>query len=289
MTASKRTLFCTVEYIVHNLSCTLITNYSGECLLQTPPFLILRTMPLQPIKTGKKGGVITYRVGDTILAREYNPHPANPKTQKQVAQRAKIKLLSQIAAVFRPIIAIFPTSGKSSRAIFARLNYQKITVPSTTALIDYASVSLTDSTRPITQVTKDVVFLATGVRKLIGLPNEPTEDIKRVFYYLFSKTDNGKLCFVDYYLSEIRWSARNPIFFCWANASFDIDEQGKATKDYVVYALGMGDNSEEATTYWQNLDVPNLELLGQIIAEGLIKDTDYYFTETTSFSWFRGT
>lgn len=246
-------------------------------------------MPLQPIKTGKKGGVITYRVGDTILAREYNPHPADPKTQKQVAQRAKIKLLSQIAAVFRPIIAIFPSDGKSSRAIFARLNYPKITVPSTTAIIDYPSVSLTDSTRPITQVTKDVVFLTTGVRKLIGLPNEPTEDIKRVFYYLFSKTDNGKLVFVDYYLSEIRWSARNPLFFCWANASFDIDEQGKATKDYVVYALGMGDNSEEATDYWNNLDVPNLELLGQIIAEGLIKDTDYYFTETTSFSWFRGT
>lgn len=246
-------------------------------------------MTLQPIKTGKKGGVITYRVGDTILAREYNPHPFDPKTQKQVAQRAKIKLLSQIAAVFRPIIAIFPSSGKSSRAIFARLNYPKITVPSTTAEIDYPSVSLTDSTRPITQVAKQVVFLTTGVRKLIGLPEEPTQDIKRVFYYLFSKTDNGKLCFVDYYLSEIRWSARNPLYFCWANASFDIDEQGKATQDYVVYTLGMGDNSEEATDYWNNLDVPNLELLGQIIAEGLIKDTDYYFTETTSLSWFRGT
>lgn len=249
----------------------------------------LQIMALQEIKTGKKAGVITYKVGDDYLVREYNPQPANPRTEKQVQQRAKIKLLSQITALFRFIIAIFPSSGKSSRAIFARLNYPKITVPSTTAIIDYPSVSLTDSTRPITQVTKDVVFLTTGVRKLIGLPDEPTEDIKRVFYYLFSKTDNGKLCFVDYYLSEIRWSSRNPLFFCWANASFEIDEQGKATKDYVVYALGMGDYTEEATTYWENLDVPNLELLGQIIAEGLIKDTDYYFTETTSFSWFRGT
>lgn len=246
-------------------------------------------MPLQPIKTGKMGGIITYYVGETMLAREYNPNPFDPKTEKQVAQRAKIKLLSQIAAVFRPIIAIFPSSGKSSRAIFAKNNYPKIAARSTTAEIDYSSVSLTDSNRPITQVTKEVAFLATGVRKLIGLPDEPTEDIKRVFYYLFSKTDNGKLVFVDYYLSEIRWTSRNPLFFCWANASFEIDEQGKATKDYVVFALGMGDNSEEATTYWENLDVPNLELLGQIIAEGLIKDTDYYFTKTTSFSWFRGT
>ncbi len=246
-------------------------------------------MTLQPIKTGKKGGIITYYVGETMLAREYNPHPKNPKTQKQVAQRAKMKLLSQLGAVFRPIIAIFPSSGKSSRAIFARLNYPKITAPSTTAEIDYTSVTLTDSNRPITQVAKDVAFLPSGVRKLIGLPEEPTQDIKRVFYYLFSKTDNGKLCFVDYYLSEIRWSSRNPLYFCWANVEFDINEQGKATRDYVVYAIGMGDNSQQATDYWETLDVPNLELLGQIIAEGLITDNDYYFTETTSFSWFRGT
>ena len=241
------------------------------------------------IKAGKKAGIVTYRVGDTLLAREYNPHPKNPKTERQVQQRAKIKLLSQIAAVFRPIIAIFPSSGSSSRAIFARLNYPKITASGTTAEIDYTSVSLTDSSRPITQVAKDIAFLPSGVRMLVGLPQEPTDDIKRVFYYLFGKQDNGKLVFLDYYLSEIRWSSRNPLFFCWANAPFEIDEQGKATRDYVIYAIGMGDNSEEATEYWSQLDVPNLEFLGQIIAEELITHSDFFFTETSSLSWFRGT
>lgn len=246
-------------------------------------------MANESIKAGKKAGIVTYRVGETMLAREYNPHPANPKTERQVQQRAKIKLLSQIAAVFRPIIAIFPSSGKSSRAIFARLNYPKITASSTTADIDFTSVSLTDSSRPITQVAKDIAFLPSGVRMLIGLPEEPTEDIKRVFYYLFGKQDNGKLVFLDYYLSEIRWSSRNPLFFCWANAPFEIDEKGKATRDYVIYAIGMGDNSEEATEYWSQLDVPNLEFLGQIIAEELITHSDFFFTETSSLSWFRGT
>lgn len=245
-------------------------------------------MDNETIKAGKKAGIVTYRVGDTLLAREYVPNPANPKTERQVQQRAKIKLLSQIAAVFRPIIAVFPSSGKSSRAIFARLNYPKIKASGTTAKIDFTSVSLTDSRRPITQVAKDIAFLPSGVRMLVGLPQEPTEDIKRVFYYLFGKQDNGKLVFLDYYLSEIRWSSRNPLFFCWANAPFEIDEQGKATRDYVIYAIGMGDNSEEATNYWQNLDVPNLEFLGQIIAEKLISSTDFYFTDTSSLSWYRG-
>lgn len=242
----------------------------------------------ETIKYGKVGGLITYKVGDNVYCRALQAHVNNPRTEKQTAHRAKIKLLSQLGAVFRPIIAIFPTSGKSSRSIFAQLNYPNITVRSTTAEIDYTSVTLTDSNRPITQVAKDIVFLQDRWRKLIGLPEEPTQDIKRVFYYLFSKTDNGKLVFVDYYMSEIRWSSRNPLYFCWALAPIDIDEQGKATRDYVVYALGMGDNSQQATDYWENLDVPNLELLGQIIAEGLITDNDYYFTETTSFAWMRG-
>ena len=245
-------------------------------------------MAYEEIKYGKVGGLITYKVGDNVYFRALQAHVHNPRTEKQVAHRAKIKLLSQLGALFRPIIAIFPTSGSSSRAIFARLNYPKITAPSTTAEIDYTSVTLTNSNRPITQVAKDVVYLQDRWRKLIGLPEEPTQDIKRVFYYLFSKTDNGKLCFVDYYMSEIRWSSSNPLYYCWAIAPIDIDEQGKSTKDYVVFAFGMGDNSQQATDYWENLDVPNLELLGQIIAEGIITGNDYYFTETTSFAWFRG-
>lgn len=246
-------------------------------------------MKQETIKAGKKAGVVTYYVGDTLLAREYNPHPANPRTEKQVAHRAKIKMLSQIAALFSSIIAIFPSSGKSSRSIFSKINYPKINAPSTTAEIDYTSVYLTDSNRPITQVAKDIAFLTTGVRKLVGLPEEPTEDIKRVFYYIYTKTDNGKLQLLDYYLSEIRWSSRNPLFFCWANAPLDIDEEGRAARDYVIYAIGMGDNSEDATDYWQSLDVPNLEFLGQLIAEHLISANDFYFTETSSLSWFRGT
>lgn len=245
-------------------------------------------MAANDIKLGKKGGIITYKVGDMILAREYTPKVHNPRTEKQVQQRAKIKLLSQLAAVFRDIIAIFKNASGSTRTIFARLNYPQITALGTIAEIDYTSVCLSDSTRPITQVAKDVAFLPSGTRKLIGLPEEPTQDIKRVFYYLFTKQDNGKFVFVDYYMSERRFNPVNPLFFCWANPTFEIDEQGKATRDYVVYAVGMGDNSQQATDYWNSLQVDNLEMLGQIIAEGLITDTDFYFTETTSCAWFRG-
>lgn len=246
-------------------------------------------MELQQIKTGKKGGVITYRVGDTILAREYNPHPADPKTQKQVAQRAKIKLLSQIAAVLRFIIAIFPSDGRSSRAIFARLNYTKINALNTTANINFTKIVISESSIPLPPIDRSVTQVAESWRKRIYLNEYPGEEIKRVFYFLFRKTDNGRLSLADYYLSERRTTPANPGFFNWAGVGVDIDDNGKTLYDYVVYAVGMCDNSEEATEYFRNLDVDYIEQVGRLISEKLISSADYYFTETKSLLWFRGT
>lgn len=245
-------------------------------------------MTLQEIKTGKKAGVITYKVGDTYLVREYTPKVCNPRTEKQVAHRAKIKLLSQISAIFRFFIAIFPTSGSSSRAIFARINYPNIDTLSTTAEIDYTSVSLTDSNRPLPQVQKDIVPVHTGYRPYIHFLDEPTQDIQRVFYYLFTKTDNGQLSLVGYYLSERRTTPTATGFFNWASAPIEVDTEGKSLHDYVVFAFGMGDNSEEATQHFQDLDVDYLEKVAWLIKENLITSADYYFTETRSLSWFRG-
>lgn len=242
----------------------------------------------ETVKYGKVGGLITYKVGDNVYFRALQAHVHNPQTEKQTAHRAKIKLLSQLGALLRQFIAIFPTSGSSSRAIFARLNYPNITAPSTTASIVYTSVVLTDSNRPITQVVKDVVTVGTGYRPYLHFIDEPTEDIKRVFYYLFVKTDNGKLSLVDYYLSERRTTPTATGFFNWASAPIEVDTDGKSLYDYVVFAFGMGDNSEEATQHFHDLDVDYLEKVSWLIAENLITDTDYYFTETSSLAWFRG-
>lgn len=258
------------------------------CLLRTPPFLILQIMELKPIKAGKKAGIITYYVGDTMLAREYNPHPANPKTQKQVAQRTKIKLLSQIAAVFRFIIAIFPDDGKSSRAIFARLNYPQINALNTTAYINFTQIVISSSSIALPPIERSVTQVAESWRKRIYVNEYPEEEIKRVFYYLFRKTDDGKLSLADYYLSERRTTPANPGFFNWAGAPIEVDENGKSLYDYVVYAVGMCDNSEEATEYFRNLDVEYIEQVGRLISEKLISSADYYFTETRSLLWCRG-
>jgi hypothetical protein len=138
------------------------------------------------------------------------------------------------------------------------------------------------------QVEKSVVLVDTRFRKYINFSEEPTEDIKRVFYFLFTKSDNNKLSLVDCYLSERRTTPTATGFFNWATAPIEVDTDGKSLNDYVVYAVGMGDNSEEATEYFLNLDVDYIEQVGRLISEKLISSADYYFTETKSLLWHRG-
>lgn len=245
-------------------------------------------MALQEIKTGKKAGVITYRVGDTYLVREYNPRPANPRTEKQVQQRAKIKLLSQIAAIFRFIIAIFPTDGRSARAQFSSLNWKKISAQDETAQIDYTQIVISNSSFPLPPIDRSVSLVADSWRKRIFVNEDPAEEIKRVFYFLFKKETEGKFTLADYYLSERRTTPANPGFFNWAGAGFEIDDSGHSLYDYVVYAVAMCDKSEEATEKFINIDVDYIEQVARLISEKLITSADYYFTETRCISWYRG-
>jgi hypothetical protein len=245
-------------------------------------------MATEHYKTGKKAGVVTYEAGGQLIAREYNPHPANPRTLKQIQQRAKIKLLSQMGALMRFYIAIFPTDGRSARAQFSSINWKKISAQDETAQINYTQIEISASTFPLPTIDRSVTLIEDHWRKRIYVTEEPAEEIKRVFYFIFRKDLNGSLVLADYYLSERRSTPANPGYFNWAGATFEIDDSGHSLYDYVVYAVAMCDKSEEATEYFLNLDVDYIEQVGRLISEKLITAADYYFTETRCISWDRG-
>ena len=55
---------------------------------------------------GKSGSVVFSTSGGFTIAREYNPHVANPISPSQVNQRARMKLMSQLSAALSPVIAM---------------------------------------------------------------------------------------------------------------------------------------------------------------------------------------
>lgn len=78
-------------------------------------------------------GSMTGKLADTVMtvrngvqiARKYQPVVFNPSTPAQVAVRARLKLVSQLSAVFGPGIAFRKNGIVSSRNMFTRVNMAK--------------------------------------------------------------------------------------------------------------------------------------------------------------------
>lgn len=97
------------------------------------------------VGTGKLGSMVySVRNGQQIV-RQYNPIVANPSTTAQVEARSKMKLMSQLAAIVAPVIAINAEGLKSKRNLFISRNYPLASYEEKTAQIDMAGVQLTKS------------------------------------------------------------------------------------------------------------------------------------------------
>lgn len=113
--------------------------------------------------SGKLGNaVFRQRYGQTV-ASQYQPIVANPNTKAQSDNRTAFKLISQLAAVLAPAIAISRAGAVSSRNGFTSVNYPLLEVDTIdgvdVAKIDIKSLQLTKSAReirtPLTNVSYD--------------------------------------------------------------------------------------------------------------------------------------
>lgn len=113
--------------------------------------------------SGKMGSaVFRVREGQQIVT-QYNPIVKNPNTEGQQTQRAKFKLMSQLAAVMAPgfgtMVAQNPKrKGRpSQRNAFVKLNFPLVEVSSDdaeiTAKIPMEQLQLTTSFHPLPNVT----------------------------------------------------------------------------------------------------------------------------------------
>lgn len=100
--------------------------------------------------SGKMGNaVFRQRYGETVLT-QYQPHVANPNTDGQVEQRAKFKLISQLAAVLSDFTAIPRRGAVSGRNTFSKINLPAASATSVggklvSVSLNALDVKLTDS------------------------------------------------------------------------------------------------------------------------------------------------
>ena len=133
--------------------------------------------------TGKVADVVMCVRNGEQIARKYQPIVSNPKSVKQTQNRAKLKLASQLSAVFAPVIAIPRKGTVSPRNLFVKENYRALSY-----VDNQAQVTLTDI-----KLTKSVVSLyvlnvtRSGSNLNYGLATQYSTDLSRVVYCFFAK------------------------------------------------------------------------------------------------------
>lgn len=218
--------------------------------------------------TGKIGSIVFATSGGETIAREYNPHVANPSTMPQVNQRARMKLMSQLSACLAPSIVMTKNGLISRRNKFTKKNMSACYASNGTAQITYENVQLTEGSIGLPQISAQIdVNAETGISELkVSLASAPAINVSRIVYNIFEKTDEGKLQLLYSAIAEGRTITEPASPF-----------EGK---ELVIYAYGMVDTSEKATANFGNLNVQNGTDLAILVANRTISYEDYQFTQT---------
>ena len=224
--------------------------------------------------TGKIGGVVYSTNAGAIIAREYNPNVANPNTAKQVDQRAKMKLMSQIAAALAPVIVIPKEGLKSSRNLFIKKNFDQASAHEGVAQITYENVQLTNGNAGIPAIYA-TRFPESGVQ--IQLAERCDASITRVVYIMYKKTSEATLQYVQSVIAEAPGDAGTfPATMLYVEG------------DLVLFCYGMKDLNTKATAKYSNYGVRNAEDIAQLAMSRTISYADYQFTQTRGTTMFAG-
>lgn len=215
---------------------------------------------------GKVENLVVSQVSGVTIARAYQPNVSNPKTEKQVDQRARLKLASQIAAAMSPVIAIPKNGLVSARNGFIKKNMDLITAVQGTAEMQFANIQLTNGSLNLPALKAS--FSDNGYFTF-GLTSDPGDSISRMVYSLFKKDANGQLQFYKSYVTD------NPTL----QKDYLMGEDG-LTGEVVVYGYGIKDLSTAAKVKFDNYNIASGADVAKLVSTRTMSASDYQFTKT---------
>lgn len=143
--------------------------------------------------SGRVGGVVYSNYRGEQIVRAYQPRVSNPKSTAQVAQRAKFKLLSQLASILSVEINSSYVSDQrklTNRNLWVRNTFDNVVYANNTASLPIEDIVLTNSREnAITFAPNQTIVAGTNVPILIS---QSFIGGKVRFVYL-SYTDGGDI------------------------------------------------------------------------------------------------
>lgn len=203
------------------------------------------------VGTGKLGSMVySVRNGQQIV-RQYNPIVANPSTQAQVEVRSKMKLMSQLAAIVAPVIAISAEGLKTKRNLFISRNYGLSSYENDMAEIDMANVQLTKSNTAFPDFEVD---RSGGQSIAIHLSEDASNLFDRVIYCaVISQSDGSLRLWDDVLVTEAGAGGLFPAVLPYTPNAI------------AVYGYGIRSNSDDAKAAYANLKANDAGKLAQIL------------------------
>lgn len=218
---------------------------------------------LQGVLSGKLGNSVMAVRNGVQLVRQYQPIVANPSTPAQIENRAKLKLMSQLSAVFAPVIPLRRIGAVSSRNRFVSLNFIASAFADDAATIDMSAIKLTNSVVAIPNISATRV--EGGIQ--VGLTNGVT-DIDRVVY-IEVRREGTELRLVGSVVQDD--PGDNLEFFATLPAS---------SVETFVYAYGVRLNSDAARVAFGNLTLPTATQVATLLVSSSLLESDVTLTET---------
>ena len=109
--------------------------------------------------SGKLGASVFAISGGEQIVRQYNPQVSNPSTDAQVTQRAKLKLMSQLAAALAPALAFKKNGLVSARNQFVSKNIGLCTYSDANgAEIDLEKLRITSGNTALPFAASNIVY-----------------------------------------------------------------------------------------------------------------------------------
>ena len=242
--------------------------------------------------SGKLGAVVFSTSGGETISREYNPHVANPNTEAQINQRARMKLMSQLSGAMASVIAMPKQGLVSARNKFVKRNFAASNASDGIAQVSYENLQLTEGTAPLGQVVGTIL---NNVLE-IAISGSVSPDISRVVYLIFKKNESGQLQLVSSIIQSEDvhegWAGSIDAHYVIDSTNFQLNidrNTSGPTADYVIYAYGMKDTSAKATAQYGDYNCVDAQDIARLVATRAINTTDYSFTETRGGTWVRGT
>ena len=224
--------------------------------------------------SGRLGSMVFASTAGEQVVRQYQPSVSNPNTTAQVNNRAKLKLMSQVAAAVSGEIAIPRQGMKSARNLFVKKNYDLVAAADGVATLDYAALQFTNSSVAFPRVTLEGGADETG--EIFNAYLNDTPAVSRVVYLCYKKTTEGTLQFVDSKVTSQADGESGPYSVVFSHPGGDV----------VVYAYGMRDMSASATAKYGNYSVSDGTALASLVMNRTLSASDYQFTATSGVTLF---